>query len=100
MDCVKCKLKMVEAEDKMSDGIPFNYHRCNKCGEELLDMRQLHELAEKYKAIRRYQTKVSKWGESLAIRIPKELAKKYKLKANDEMQLVPDKGAIRLVAIK
>ncbi|PIU21070.1 MAG: hypothetical protein COT15_04215 [Candidatus Diapherotrites archaeon CG08_land_8_20_14_0_20_34_12] len=99
MDCVRCKIKMQVKADTMPNGVTFNYHYCPKCGEELVDMGQLHELSRKYEAMKRYQTKVSKWGESLAIRIPKELTKKYKIKANDEIQLVPDKDAIRLVTI-
>jgi len=34
---------------------------------------------------------------SLGVRIPKELAEKYKLKNNEELILIPDKDGIKMV---
>lgn len=78
-------------------GVEYRYWHCRKCGEEDLDMGQLHEVAERERAMRRYHAKLSRWGASIAIRIPKALLKKYKLKAGKEVVLIPEEGAIRVV---
>ncbi len=95
--CVRCKGKMIEKKDKTPEGFTYKYFSCKNCKDEILTMKQLHEVAEKYREMKKYRAKVSKWGTSLALRIPKELAKKYGLKKNKEVTLVPDKKAIRIV---
>lgn len=98
MKCMLCEGKMVEKEDKTIDGISYKYSSCTKCGDEVLDMGQLHEVAEKYREMKRHSVTVSKWGQSLAIRIPKELVKKYHLKANKHVNLLPEKNAIKIIS--
>lgn len=66
------------------DNIEFEAYRCTSCGEELLNMDQLGVLAEKYRALRKAkEVKFQKWGNSLAVRIPKKIA--------DELHLAPEK---------
>ncbi len=60
-------------------------------------MKQLHTVAEKYRKMKKYTAKLSKWGESVGFRIPKELLKQYKLKENAEISLIPEKKAIKIV---
>ncbi len=88
---------MVELKACMPDGVEYNYFKCEGCGEEIVDMRQLHAVAQKYRAMKRFRAKISKWGMSLGIRIPKELAEKYKLKSNEEVTIVPEEGGIRII---
>ena len=46
------------------------------------------------------KTKVKKWGNSLAIRIPKKLADTYDLKENKVVELLTDeKGVIKLQSV-
>mgnify|MGYP001598807037 CR=1 FL=1 len=45
---------MKELEDKTSEGIAYNYFKCDKCGEEILNMVQLHNVAEKYRLMKKY----------------------------------------------
>lgn len=98
MNCTKCEGKMAEKKDKTPEGVEYKYFECNKCGEEIVDIKQLHEVAQTYREMKKYTAKISKWGESLAMRIPKELVKKYSLKQNEEVTLVPEKNAIKVVA--
>lgn len=60
-------------------------------------MNQLNEVAEKYRKMKRYSAKVSKWGTILGVRIPKELVKKYKLKENEEITFIPEKDSIKII---
>ncbi len=98
MNCPKCKGKMAEKRDKTPEGVEYRYSKCGKCGEEIVDMKQLHAVAQQYRVMKKYTAKISKWGESLAIRMPKELVKQYSLKQNEDVTLIPDKKAIKIVA--
>jgi DNA-directed RNA polymerase subunit RPC12/RpoP len=98
MNCPKCRTKMVEQKDDTPEGIEYKYYKCEQCGEEIVDLKQLHEVAQSYHEMKRYTAKVSRWGESLAIRIPKELTEKYGMRQNEEVTLVSEKRAIKIVA--
>lgn len=98
MKCIDCGTKMRVKKSETDDGIPYSYHACPSCGQKLVDMKQLHEVAQRYRELKQYQATVSKWGSSLAIRIPKELAKSHNLKENKQVKLIPEKKAIKIVA--
>ena len=95
--CSDCKGKMIERNAKTPEGISYNYFKCGKCGEEVVNMKQLHNVAEKYRSMKSYHVKISKWGLSLGIRIPKELAKKYNFKDHKEVALIPEEKGMRIV---
>ena len=95
--CTKCEGTMQEFKAKTPEGVEYSYYKCRKCGEEIVDMRQLHEVAEQYRSLKKYQVKLSKWGLSLGIRIPKELVEKYKLQYNKEVAIIPEKKGIRII---
>lgn len=78
-------------------GVSYNYYYCKKCKDEFLDMKQLHEVAEKYRELKRLNAKLSKWGVSLGVRIPKELVQRYNLKEKNEVTFVPEEGSIRII---
>jgi hypothetical protein len=96
MKCGKCGKKVTKKTGFTPEGFEYDYFSC-ECGEEIVDMKQLHEVAQKYREMKKYHAKISKWGESLGIRIPKELTKKYNLKQNSEITLIPEKKSIKLV---
>jgi len=98
MNCIKCSGKMIEKKDITPEGVEYKYFKCTECGEEIVNMKQLHNVAEKYREMKKFTVKLSKWGESIGIRIPKELIKKYKLKKNEEISLIPEKNAIKIIA--
>jgi DNA-directed RNA polymerase subunit RPC12/RpoP len=97
--CSDCGGNMKELGTIGPDGLFYNYYKCLKCGEEVLDMRQLHEVAERYRALKRYHARLTKWGLSVGLRIPKELVKKYKFKANKEVTIIPEEKGIRIMLI-
>lgn len=97
--CSRCKGKMEEKIASMPDGVPYRFYRCTRCGDEILDMAQLHEVAEKYRMLKRYQVKISKWGVSLGIRIPKDVAKKYGFDEGQEVLLIPEKKCVKLIPL-
>lgn len=95
--CSDCNGEMEVLKDRMPEGISYEYYRCKKCGEEVLDMKQLHDVAKKYRIMKRYNVKLSKWGNSLGLRLPKELAKKYNLKSNKEVIIIPQEKGIKII---
>ena len=97
MKCLKCNGKMKELTDKTPEGIEYKYFKCENCGEEILNMKQLHNVAEKYREMKRYHVKVSKWGQSLGLRIPKELVKRYNFRDEKEVTIIPEDKGIRII---
>lgn len=100
MKCPICLGTMEKIEDAMKqDGVTFYAHRCGKCGEEIMDMNQLKELAGKYRVLRRAkEITFVKWGNSLAMRIPQEFAKEMKIKEGDHALLKRSKEGLEIVA--
>lgn len=95
--CSECKGKMAEKTAKTPEGVSYRYFKCGKCGEEVVDMKQLHNVAEKYRVMKKYHVKLSKWGLSVGLRIPKDLVKKYGLKDNKEVNIIPEEKGIKII---
>ncbi len=99
MNCPFCKSKMEEKQGTMKDdNVRYSFYKCISCKEELLDMPQMQSLAKKYKSFRRAnRVSVSKWGNSLAVRIPKSVAQELHLKAGKELLLMKEEDGIKLL---
>lgn len=95
--CSECNGVMKEMSALTPEGVEYHYYKCNQCGEEMLNMEQLHNVAQKYRLLKSYHVKLSKWGLSLGVRIPKELAEKYKLKENKEVIIIPEKQGMKMI---
>ncbi len=50
--CSECNGEMAEKSDKTPEDIEYKYYKCGKCGEEIVDMKQLHNVAEKYRIMK------------------------------------------------
>ncbi len=97
--CSECKAEMKILTAKTPDGVKYNYYHCSQCGEEVVDMKQLHDVAKQYREMKRYHAKVSKWGTSLGVRIPKPLAKQYGLRDDEQVTIIPEKEGMRIIPI-
>lgn len=97
--CTECSGKMNEYKAKTPEGIAYSYFKCGKCGDEILNMEQLHEVAEKYRIMKKYHAKLTKWGASIGLRIPQELAKKYNLRFDAEVTIIPEKEGIKIIPV-
>lgn len=98
--CSECGGNMNEYTNKTPEGIEYKYFKCSKCGEEIVNMKQLHNVAEKYRIMKRYYVKLSRWGLSLGLRIPSELVQKYKFKDNEEVNIISEKDGIKIIPIQ
>lgn len=97
--CTECKGNMKELIAKTPEGFNYKYFKCGKCGEEILDMSQLHNVAEKYRTMKKFNAKISKWGMSLGLRIPKELVKRYNFKDDEEVTIIPEDKGIKIIPV-
>ena len=88
---------MKELTAKTPEGVGYHYFKCPKCGEEIVDMKQLHDVAQQYREMKKFHAKISKWGMSLGLRIPKELVKKYHFKDEEEVTIIPENEGIKVI---
>ena len=97
--CSACRGNLKELRSSTPEGFGYRYFKCSKCGEEILDMKQLHNVAQKYREMKRYQAKISRWGMSLGMRIPKELVKRYHLKDDGKVSIIPEDNGMRIIPV-
>ena len=99
MKCHVCKGNMEKISGKMPiEKVEYEAYRCTQCGEKILNMEQLHDLANKYRTLRKAkQTSFAQWGNSLAIRIPEELVKELKIKPGTRAQITREKGILKII---
>lgn len=95
--CTECKGTMNELSGQTPEGVSYQYYRCSSCGEEIVGMKQLHHVAEKYRALKTYYANVTRWGMSLGLRVPKELVEKYHLKPDSKVKMIPEKEGIKII---
>lgn len=97
-ECPYCKIPTKIMKGVFDDGVEYEYHHCPKCGEELLDMAQLHEAAEKHRALRRAkEIEFGMWGNSIGVRIPKRVADAHGMKPGKKGFLVDEKDAVKII---
>jgi len=99
--CPRCQSATVLKTAQMPrEGFPYEYHACSKCGEEVLDMTQLGRLADQYRELRKArEAKFATWGNSLGIRIPREMAKELKIVNGTPARLMVENGGIKIVKV-
>jgi len=82
------------------DGFSVSGWKCSKCGEVYLDPRDVNPILKlkKLASEQMLSSKVGKVGNSLVLRIPKELADLYGIKKGRILKLVPEnKNEIKVV---
>ncbi|MEK6826572.1 MAG: AbrB/MazE/SpoVT family DNA-binding domain-containing protein [Nanoarchaeota archaeon] len=92
---------MKKVKDKIEqDGVEFEAFKCGSCGEEIMNMKQLKLLAQKYRKLRQAkEITFSKWGNSIAVRIPTEIVNEYRIKSGKQGILTKDKEGIRIIPV-
>jgi hypothetical protein len=92
---------MVVKNDRFKeDKVEYETFHCQKCGEELLDGKQLGALAKKYRELRKSKDiTFSKWGNSIAVRIPSEMVEEYGIKSGSHGTLTKDKEGMKIIPV-
>lgn len=79
------------------DNIEFDVYKC-KCGEKLMDMKQLAHLASKYRKLKNaHQVKFVKWGNSIAVRVSKNFVNELKIKPGKQGVMYKDGNELRIL---
>ena len=47
--CTECGGSMQQLKAKTPKNVDYNYYKCKNCGEEIVDMKQVHEVAKHYR---------------------------------------------------
>ncbi len=99
MKCPICnKGEMKKTKDMIKqDGVEFEAFKCDYCEEEIMDMKQLKVLAQKYRKLRQAKSiTFAKWGNSIAVRIPSDIVEEYNIKSGKQGVLTKDKEGIKI----
>lgn len=100
MRCPVCNKGTMEIikERMEQDNIPFEAYKCSKCGEEILDMKQLKNLATKYRKLRKAkEITFAQWGNSIAVRIPSDIANEYNIISGKHGIMTKEKEGIKII---
>ena len=100
MRCPVCQKGTMEKKKDVieQDKVEFEAFKCSECGEEIMTMKQLKVLAGKYRRLRdAKEITFAKWGNSIAVRIPSDIAEEYNISAGKHGILTKDKEGIRLI---
>lgn len=98
MKCVMCEgMLQGETVEHTEFGISlgkFKASKCAKCGEIFFDSKTVDKIQAKSKELGLFglaskKSKIAKVGNSLAVRIPKEIAEFTKLKKEKEIRIIP-----------
>ena len=103
MNCPVCQKGTMEKKKGImeEDGVEFEAYHCSACGEEIMTMPQLKALATKYRKMRAAkEVTFAKWGNSLAVRIPHDIAYEMNLSAGKSGMLLRDKAGIKIIPKK
>lgn len=90
---------MKKIEDTIEqDHVPYEAYKCAKCGEEIMTMQQLKSLAAKYRKLRKAkEITFAKWGNSIAVRIPSDIAQEYNIISGRQGIMTKEKEGIKII---
>ncbi len=90
---------MKKSSDKIKeDNIIFEIHKCEECKEEILDMNQLKKLAKKYRTLKlAREVTFSQWGNSLAVRVSKQLTNDLNIKQGDKGIIYKEGESLKII---
>jgi hypothetical protein len=96
--CWECGGSSEEKIGYTPEGLSYNYWKCKKCGDEILTMRQLHDIAKKERKV--IEATISKWGTAIAMRIPKSIVQTYNLVPGKKATIIPEKTGFKVISRK
>ncbi len=102
MKCPTCQKGTMEKKKDVieQDGVGFEAFKCSECGEEIMTMKQLKALAGRYRKLRNAkEITFAKWGNSIAVRIPSDVAEEYNISAGKHGILIKEKEGIKLTPV-
>ncbi len=95
--CPICKSRMITLDGKTEEGIVYKYTRCTVCDNEIIERKTFHAVTQDVRASKRYTATVGRWGRSLGVRIPKEVAAQFGLEEKKEVVFIAQKDSARII---
>ena len=99
MKCPMCgKGTMQMHKDSIKqDNVDFDALKCDNCGEEIVTMHQLKQLAGKYRELRKSkEVTFAKWGNSIAVRIPQDIVQELGISEGKKGFLMKSKKGLKI----
>ena len=93
--CTECGSARVYLATGKYKGIPYTSYRCKECGDEVFTMEQAKSLANAVEDARKVT--FSKWGETLAVRIPADVVRRLHLKPKSKGKLIEEANGFKIV---
>lgn len=94
-ECVCGGTYELKKDNISEEGVVYEGYKCNSCSDVILDMEQARVF---YKALEKiYSVKLSKWGESLAVRIPAAVARSLRLKPRQKARIIQEEKYFKVV---
>ncbi len=92
--CLSCD-GMLEKKVGKHKGVEYSAYRCAECGEQIMDFTQAMNYMDNAEKSR--QVTFSKWGQSIAIRIPVEIARAFKIKIREKARIITEKDGFKVI---
>ncbi len=99
MKCPMCRKGIMEKSKSIieQEGVEFEVFKCTSCGEEIMDMEQLKALSKEYRRLRKAkEITFAKWGNSIAVRIPKDIVQELHITSGKHAVLIKEKDGIKI----
>ena len=95
MTCPDCGSKKIGLKEGAYKGVGYIAYKCQSCGEETFTLDQAKTLVNAAQEAR--QVTFSKWGETLAVRIPAAVVRRFHLKPKSKGKLIEDGGGFKII---
>lgn len=92
--CFSCGKEM-NAVSGVNKGVEYRAFKCASCGEEIMDMTQARDYMARAAKARRVT--FSMWGQAVAVRIPQEVVRAFKIKAKETGTLVTERDGFKII---
>jgi len=92
--CLSCGGRL-EKKIGLHKGVEYSAFKCDDCGEQIMDFAQATNYMDKAEKAR--QVTFSRWGQAIAIRIPVEIARAFKIKVKEKARIIAEKDGFKVI---
>lgn len=95
--CFDCGKEMKPFEGTDEEGVAYSAWKCEKCGQEILDIKQAKKYAKELQNAK--QDTFSSWGKAIALRVPAGVARRLGIKPHQKARLIQEKNSFKVIPL-